>query len=102
MKGGDIFMSKLIIEGRDLATVKNVVKAMGDYHVTELISNDSVNKVEKPIVPNTCSACPYFTDLIDRPELWGRCAKFGDAAIHRTHAFCPAYQEEINVKKVRA
>ena len=94
-------MEQLVITGDNLKVVKNVIKAMGNYKVSIRITDESTHKDDKPIIPGTCSACPYFTDLIDRPEQWGRCAKYGDAAGNRNRPFCRAYKEEIGYRTIK-
>lgn len=94
-------MEQLIITGESLKTVKKVVRAMGDYKIVEVVTDEDPFVIDKPIIPGTCSACPYFTDLYNRPEQWGRCAKYGDAAGNRNKPFCRAYKEEIGFKTIR-
>lgn len=102
-------MNKLLIEGEreGLKTVKNVVKALGDFKVVEIVGEeaDSLRQVHES-KPGTCSACPYFTEVYGSARshnvLWGKCSKYGDASINMYSKICRSYEEEVKVEVVSA
>ena len=90
-----------IIRAKDGKSLRPIIETAKAFDYECRISQIEDKKFEKKkICEGTCSACPYFTDLVDRPEQWGRCSKYGNAAVNRNHCFCSAYQEELKYKKV--
>ena len=96
-------MEQLVIRGKELYKVKDILTVMGGYTVVKQIIDDESLPMVHPKKAGTCSCCPHFTEIEGKRAdhvLWGECSRHR-ANVNMYKPFCASYKAEIEIDVIK-